>query len=89
MMLMRGPEIALILSDIRLPGVMDGVDFAREAKMRWPHLPFVLTSGNAGERINHLPAGVIYMPKPWRSLDILKIAEQARSSAEQRTIFGR
>ena len=29
-MLMRGPEVAMIFADIRLPGVMDGVDLARE-----------------------------------------------------------
>ncbi len=88
-MLIRGQEIAMVLSDIRLTGAMDGIDFAREAKARWPHLPFVLTSGNAGERLKHLPAGVIYMPKPWQVVEILKVVEQARITSEQRTIYGR
>jgi DNA-binding NtrC family response regulator len=88
-MLLRGQEIAIILSDIRLPGAMDGIDFAHEATMRWPHLPFVLTSGNAGERLKHLPPGTIYMPKPWQTQDILKIAEQAQLSSDKRTSFGR
>ena len=88
-MLIRGQEIAVILSDIRLSGAMDGVDFAREAKMRWPHLTFVLTSGNAGDRLNHLPPGVIYMPKPWQALEIVRVVEQAQSASEQRTIYGR
>ena len=34
--------------------------------MRWPHLTVVLTSGNAGERVAHLPFGVEYRPKPLR-----------------------
>ena len=88
-MLIRGQEIAMVLSDIRLSGAMDGVEFACEAKARWPHLPFVLTSGNAGERLKHLPAGVIYMPKPWQVVEILKVVAQARISADQRTIYGR
>jgi CheY-like chemotaxis protein len=37
-MLIRGRDIALIFADIRLPGVMDGLDLAREVKMRWPLL---------------------------------------------------
>src|SRR4030088_3508196 len=37
-MLIRGRDIALIFADIRLPGVMDGLDLAREVKMRWPRL---------------------------------------------------
>jgi hypothetical protein len=28
---------------IRLRGVMDGIDLAREVKMRWPLLPVILT----------------------------------------------
>jgi hypothetical protein len=42
-------------------GVMDGVDLAHELKMRWPHLNIILTSGNVGERLAHLPPGVEYM----------------------------
>jgi CheY-like chemotaxis protein len=83
-MLMRGPDVTMIFADIRLPGVMDGVDLAREVKMRWPHLTVVLTSGNPGERINHLPPGVLYMPKPWQPLNVLMVAERARLSGQAR-----
>jgi DNA-binding NtrC family response regulator len=77
-MLIRGKDVTMIFADIRLPGVMDGVDLAREVKMRWPHLTVVVTSGNPGERLEHLPPGVIYMPKPWQPLRILMVAERAR-----------
>ena len=87
-MLLRGQDAAMIFADIRLPGAMDGVDLAREAKMRWPHLTVVLTSGNGGDRLKHLPPGVTYMLKPWHALDVLMAAEQAKSSARQRTPFG-
>src|SRR4029453_15476429 len=75
--------------DIRLSGAMDGVDLAREAKMRWPHLTVVLTSGAGGERLQHLPPGVIYLSKPWQPLEVLGLAEQAKLSAQQRKIYGR
>jgi CheY-like chemotaxis protein len=80
-MLLRGRDVMMIFADIRLPGVMDGVDLAREVKMRWPSLTVVLTSGNPGERLEQLPAGVHYMPKPWQPLDVLMVAERARLSA--------
>ena len=35
-MLLRGQDVAMIFADIRLSGVMDGIDLAREAKMRCP-----------------------------------------------------
>jgi CheY-like chemotaxis protein len=77
-MLLRGQDVAMIFADIRLPGVMDGVDLAREVKLRWPHLTVILTSGDPGERLNHLPPGVQYMPKPWQPLNVLMMAERAR-----------
>ena len=33
----------MIFADVRLRGVMDGIDLAREVKMRWPFLPVILT----------------------------------------------
>ena len=79
-MLLRGQDVAMIFANIRLSSVMDGIDLAREAKMRWPHLTVILTSGNAGERLEQLPPDVDYMPKPWRPLDLLTAAERARST---------
>ena len=80
-MLLRGRDVAMIFADVRLPGVMDGIDLVREAKMRWPHLVVVLTSGNAGEYPERLPPGVDYMPKPWLPLNVLVAAQRAISSA--------
>src|SRR5215472_19002475 len=60
-LLIGGPEVAMILADVRLRGVMDGIDLAREVKMRWPLLPVILTSGHPRERVGELPPGVGYM----------------------------
>ena len=45
-MLIRGRDVAMVFADIRLPGAMDGIDLAREVRMRWPFLPVILTSGH-------------------------------------------
>jgi CheY-like chemotaxis protein len=79
-MLMGGQEIAMIFADIRLRGVMDGIDLAREVKLRWPLLPVILTSGLPRDRVGHLPLGVGYMAKPWQPLDVLIAAKQALAS---------
>jgi DNA-binding NtrC family response regulator len=83
-MLMRGKDVSMIFADIRLGGPMDGVDLAREVKMRWPHLTVVLTSGNAGERVAHLPFGVEYRAKPWQPINLLAAIERAGSTAGER-----
>jgi DNA-binding NtrC family response regulator len=89
LMLIHGRKIAVVLTDVQLPGMMDGLDFAREIKLRWPSLPVVLTSGHGGERLVNLPSNCVFLPKPWRGEDIVKLVEDALASAERRTPFGR
>src|SRR5215472_9647820 len=74
-LLIGGREVAIIFADVRLRGVMDGIDLAREVKMRWPFLPVILTSGHPRE--GQLPLGVDFMPKPWQLLNLLVAAKQA------------
>ena len=80
LLLIGGREVAMIFADVRLRGVMDGIDLAREVKMRWPLLPVILTSGHPCERVGKLPPGVAYMRKPWQPLNVLIAAEQALAS---------
>src|SRR5262245_20262336 len=79
-LLIGGPEVAMILADVQLRGVMDGIDLAREVKMRWPLLPVILTSGHPRDRVGNLPLGVGYMAKPWQPLDVMIAAKQALAS---------
>ncbi|WP_343074133.1 response regulator [Microvirga zambiensis] len=73
----RGGEVAMVFADIRLPGDMDGVQLARAAGTLWPTVRFVLTSGDPCAVSEDLPDGVAFMPKPWRSLDVLIQADKA------------
>src|SRR5262245_19791570 len=83
-MLIRGRDIAMVFADIKLPGVMDGIDLACEVKMRWPLLPVILTSGFPREHVRDLPLGVYYVAKPWQPLNVLIAAEQALASGPSR-----
>jgi DNA-binding NtrC family response regulator len=73
----RGGEVAMVFADIRLPGDMDGVQLARAASTLWPTIRFVLSSGDPCAVSEDLPDGVAFMPKPWRSLDVLIQADKA------------
>ena len=79
-----GEEIALIFADVRLPGLLDGVDLAQRAKVLWPHITMVVTTGYPGARLEALPDNVVYMPKPWLALDVLMQAEHAAERARER-----
>ena len=60
-MLLQGQNVSMIFADIHLFGEMDGMDLAREVKMRWPHLVVVLTSGDGSEHLEQMPPGVEYI----------------------------
>jgi DNA-binding NtrC family response regulator len=75
----RGERIALVLADIRLPGLIDGVDLACLVRKHWPHAKVIITSGDPGDRLTDLPAGSCYLDKPWRALDLLIAAEEVLS----------
>ena len=64
-------------ADIRLPGLLDGVDLAQRVSVLWPHVSVIVTSGYAGSRQESLPQNVVYMQKPWLALDVLMLAERA------------
>ncbi len=44
--LLEAENVALLFTDIVMPGEMDGVELARTAMVRWPALKVVLTSGS-------------------------------------------
>jgi DNA-binding NtrC family response regulator len=85
-MLLRPREVCMVFADVRLSGAMDGIDLARELKMRWPGLTVVLTSGHPGTRLVHSPPGVEYLPKPWQPPTLLAMVERAKSAAARRVL---
>jgi CheY-like chemotaxis protein len=73
-------EIAMIFTDMRLAGRLDGVDLAQLASSKYPEVAVLLTSGNPGERLKHLPEKAEFVQKPWLALDLLRRAERIRAA---------
>jgi CheY-like chemotaxis protein len=67
--------LVLIFVDVNLAGRMNGVELALLARQQLPHVSVVLTSGSDVPKI---PAHTLFMQKPWRALDLLRVAESAR-----------
>lgn len=74
----RGGEVALVFADVRLAGRMDGIQLARAVATLWPRARLVVTSGHGVHR-PELPTEAVFIPKPWRALDVLVEAERAAS----------
>jgi two-component system, response regulator PdtaR len=69
MLLEHRADIALVFSDVDMPGDFNGLDLARRALARWPRLPVVLTSGKAP--IGDLPVGATFLAKPYHLDDLV------------------
>jgi len=74
-------RIALVMAEIHLPGLIDGVDLACLVRTHWPKCNVIVTSDNPGDRLSRLPDGAAYVPKPWRALDVLMAAERVMPGA--------
>ena len=61
----------LVLSDVLMPGGMDGMRLAREIGVRWPAIKVILTSGFAEDRIG-TGTGIRFLPKPVRRHDLAR-----------------
>jgi CheY-like chemotaxis protein len=61
-----------ILSDIRMPGELDGVGLAKAASERRPNLPIVLMSGSDGAVAEATAAGFTVLPEPLDLSDLMR-----------------
>jgi CheY-like chemotaxis protein len=58
-----GEQVDLIFSDIRMPGLLDGLQLAEILRDNYPDIPVILTSGNVPPR--HDGIVVAFVPKPY------------------------
>jgi CheY-like chemotaxis protein len=65
-------EIGLLLTDVLMPGSMDGVRLAHHVRNRWPPIKIVATSGRPGLRVGDLPSGSTFFPKPYSPATVRK-----------------
>jgi two-component system, response regulator PdtaR len=70
-MLERFPGIDAVLTDINMPGTMDGLQLSHTIRARWPMIDLVITSGRFVAKAAHMPAGVHFVPKPYTPYEIV------------------
>ena len=57
-------DIRLVFTDVRMPGLMDGIELAHDIRRRWPPVELIVASGDAAVRERPLPAGAKFFSKP-------------------------
>jgi CheY-like chemotaxis protein len=67
-------QIDVLLTDVRMPGCMDGFQLAEIAKRRRPKLGVIVTSGYIAR--GDVPSGTNFLHKPFSASDLVKRVTQ-------------
>lgn len=74
--LLDGPDLFdVVLTDVRMPGLLDGIDIAVRARQRHPAIHLLVVSGYALQlvsRLRTLEPAAHFMAKPYRLEEVVK-----------------
>lgn len=75
-LLERNPAIAIVLTDVEMPGTMNGIRLAQVVRDRWPPIHLIVVSGRVLPHNDELPANTRFVGKPFRPLDIERVLRE-------------
>jgi CheY-like chemotaxis protein len=75
------PDIHVVFTDLQMPGSMDGLRLARFVRDRWPPIKIVATSGLVTVEDDDLPAGSVFLPKPYRGAELVSTLRELTGAA--------
>ena len=88
LLLCNADDIAVIITDVLMPGHLDGIDFAKAVSLMWPGISILVTSGyDAGGRSEGVP-GARFLAKPWRPLDVINFVLDGVDKASRSAAWG-
>ena len=87
MALSQIPPFDVIVTDVRMPGPMDGLDLAFFARQQYPTVPIIVASGfatNLEPRLREIEPAAVFVEKPYE-LEVLsaildRLVNEDRSS---------
>ncbi|MGZ5922492.1 MAG: response regulator [Rhizomicrobium sp.] len=80
MLLAEHSEISIVITDVQMPGSMDGLALARLVIQNYVHIPVLITSGRADPRDARLDGAATYIPKPYTAQMIERALHQMRAT---------
>ena len=58
-------HVDLVVTDVQMPGSMDGLQLSAALHARWPDTEVMVTSGRIQPRAHELPPNVRFLAKPY------------------------
>jgi CheY-like chemotaxis protein len=59
------PDVRVLVTDVKMPGEIDGIKLAHIVAKRWPQMSILVTSGHAQPGAGDLPGGALFLEKPY------------------------
>lgn len=75
-MLEANPDVRILVTDVEMPGTLNGFALARMVRERWPSMGIVICSGRSFPKDGDLPAGVHFLGKPFLQSTLLATVYQ-------------
>lgn len=82
-LLRQTPDIDLLISDLMLPGEINGAEVIRQAQQNWPQLATLLISG---QDLRHQPVTLPLcerLAKPWQEAQLVQALQRAWQRSER------
>lgn len=64
-------DIRVLVTDVSMPGAMDGLDLARQVHDRWPLIDIIVVSGHVPKNETLLPKRGRFFTKPYPSQNMV------------------
>ena len=64
-------DVRIVFTDVRMPGSMNGLDFAAKVRDRFPPIEIIVTSGHERPVTSQLPARGVFIGKPYQERDLV------------------
>jgi two-component system, response regulator PdtaR len=75
-----GAAVAVLFTDVNMPGELDGLDLARVVHQRWPAVRLIVTSGGGRVAPKDVPTDGRFLAKPYRLSQLTTLVEELAAS---------
>jgi CheY-like chemotaxis protein len=80
--LAQDSEVGVVVTDVDMPGSMDGIRLAHYVRRRWPPIQLLVISGKVGVMPGELPEGARFMSKPYHEPQHIHTIETLAGGAQ-------
>jgi CheY-like chemotaxis protein len=74
------PDIHTIITDINMPGPMDGLRLAAVVRDRWPPVKIIVVTGHAPPELDEMPSESLFVAKPFSAERMIAAVSELSST---------